>query len=213
MIKGIIFDMDGVISDTQELHATVESRILKKFEIEIPPDEITRRFAGVKTKEFLNELLRKQPQDYDIDGLMKEKWETMAKLSRGNVKEMPDATGLIKMLHENGFPLAVASASDLKYVSSVLKKLEVENYFKAIIGGDMVSKGKPDPEIFLLAAKKINIEPVNCLVIEDGTNGMEAAKLGGMQCIGLVTDLNKKYPTENLVAELSEITVEYIGNL
>jgi beta-phosphoglucomutase family hydrolase len=213
MVKGMIFDMDGVISDTQELHATVESGILKKFGIEIPPDEITRRFAGVKTKEFLNELLRTQAKGYDMDDLMKEKWETMAKLSRGSVNEIPGAAGLIKMLHKNGFPLAVASASDIKYVESVLIKLDVKDYFSTIIGGDMVSKGKPDPEIFLLAAQRLNVPPEYCLVIEDGTNGMEAARAGGMKCIGLVTDLKKKYPTENLVTRLSEITVEYINRI
>lgn len=106
--------------------------------------------------------------------------------------------------------MAVASASNLKYVESVLKTLGIIDLFGFVATGDMVSKGKPDPEIFLLAASKINIAPEHCLVIEDGRSGMTAAIAGNMKCIGLVPDRNGSYPTQNLIESLSEITDEYI---
>ncbi|MBU1202124.1 MAG: HAD family hydrolase [Nanoarchaeota archaeon] len=77
----------------------------------------------------------------------------------------------------------------------------------------MVSKGKPDPESFLLAASKIKVSPEDCLVIEDGISGMKAAKTAGMYCIGLVKDKKAVYPTKNLVTSLFEVTSEYISNL
>ena len=77
----------------------------------------------------------------------------------------------------------------------------------------MVSKGKPNPESFLLAASKIKVTPEKCLVIEDGVSGMEAAKSANMKCIGLVNDKNKSYPTENLVVSLSEITQSYLEQI
>ena len=77
----------------------------------------------------------------------------------------------------------------------------------------MVSHGKPDPEIFLLAASRINIKPQECLVIEDGISGMEAAKSAKMKCIGLVEKKSKNYPTKNQVLSLFEITNDYLKNL
>ena len=77
----------------------------------------------------------------------------------------------------------------------------------------MVAQGKPDPESFLLASSKIGISPEHCLVIEDGMSGMQAAETGGMKCIGLVKDLNKSYPTRNVVTSLSEITQDYIAQI
>lgn len=213
MIKGIIFDMDGVISDTQKLHSKVESELLSRFGIDMTPEEITKRFSGVRSREFFDDLLSKQNKKYDLSFLMNEKWDKMEKLASESVDEIPGSIDLIKMFYGMKLSLAVASSSNLKYIRSVLKTLGVTDYFSAIISGDMVRKGKPDPEIFLLAASKINIEPEKCLVIEDGVNGMEAAKAGKMKCIGLVNDKKGNYPTRNLVTFLSEITPDYLNNL
>ena len=116
-------------------------------------------------------------------------------------------------MYSQGYPLAVASASNLTYVQSVLITLGVKNNFRYIVSGDMVSRGKPDPESFLLAASKIKVKPKNCLVIEDGLSGMEAAKRGGMYCIGLVPRKDQKYPTNNQVLSLSEITSKYLKEI
>ena len=213
MIKGIIFDMDGVISDTQKLHSLVECELLNRHSIDITPEEITGKYAGVRTKEFFDVLLGRCGQEYDLEELIKEKWIKMEKLADESVDEMPGSIELIKMFHKKGIPLAVASASNLKYVRSVLGTLKVADYFHSVFGGDMVSKGKPDPEIFLLAASKINIRPENCLVVEDGVSGMIAAKSANMKCIGLVQDRNKEYPTKNLIASLSEITFDYLEKI
>lgn len=213
MIKGVIFDMDGVISDTQKLHSQVESELLGRFGIAISPEEITKQYAGVRTKEFFDTLLRAQTNTYDLDKLMQEKWGRMQELATISVDSIAGATDLIQRLFANGLPMAVASASNLNYVEAVLNTIGVHQYFKTIISGDMVSKGKPHPESFLLAAEKINIDPKDCLVIEDGVSGMEAARVAGMKCIGLVYDKGRTFPTSNLVGRLDEITEEYLNNL
>lgn len=211
MIKGIIFDMDGVISDTQKLHSMVESDILNRFNINITSEEITKKYSGVKTKEFFESLLKTQNLEYDVNVLMKEKWKKMQELG-SKVDAIDGSIDLIKRLSPE-YPLAVASASNLDYVQTILKTLGVINYFSYIVSGDMVSKGKPDPESFLLAATKIKILPRNCLVIEDGISGMKAAKLAKMYCIGLVKEKNSVYPTNNLILSLSEITPSYLKSI
>ena len=212
MIKGIIFDMDGVISDTQKLHSKIESEIFSKFGVNLSPEEITERYAGVKLKDFFTKVL--MGKGCNIEELILEKRRRMREAAEISVDEINGSHNLIKTLHKNNFKLAVASASQKKYVEIVLKKLKVIDFFDAIVGGDMVKKGKPDPESFLLASSKIGVAPENCLVIEDGISGMNAAIAGGMKCIGLVEDKNKKiYPTKNLVISLHEITLSYISSM
>lgn len=205
--------MDGVISDTQKLHARVESELLARYGINIPPDEISRRYAGVNTRHFFDDLLASTSHTYDLDALMNEKWAQMAFLAEQSVDQIEGSVELVKMLHSAGYKKAVASASNLNYVERVIDSLRLRKYFEFLASGDMVVHGKPDPEIFLLAASQIGVEPKDCVVIEDGTSGMRAAKLAGMQCIGLVPSRNKEYPTENLVLSLHEVTSEYLCKL
>jgi len=212
MIEAVIFDMDGVISDTQCLHAQVESEILKRYEINFTPEEITHKYAGVKTEEFFKELLDQQSKRYDLNEILDEKWQKMGEYASKSVNSIDGSPTLIKNLYIQ-YPLALASASNFNYVDSVLNTLKIKDYFSAIVTGNMVKNGKPDPESFLLAAKKINTKQKNCLVIEDGRSGMEAAHRANMYCIGLVPDTSKDYPTKNLVTHLSQITPEFIVRL
>jgi HAD superfamily hydrolase (TIGR01509 family) len=213
MIKGIIFDMDGVISDTQKFHSQVESELLARYGIQIPPPEITRRYAGVRTVEFFDQLLKNQKSEYDLNSLVEEKWATMEKLASLSVEVIDGSLDLIKRLSAAGYALAVASSSNSEYVRHVLTTLGVITYFSNIVAGDMISRGKPDSESFLLAATKINIIPEQCLVIEDGISGMKAAARAGMKCIGLVANYSRDYPTEYQVTSLAEITPAYLKKI
>lgn len=210
MIKAVIFDMDGVISDTQKFHSKGESELLKRYGINLTPEEITKKYSGVRTSEFFKELLDEKKAKYDIDKLMKEKMDRMIKLANDKVDAIPYSIDLINKLLENGFRLAVASASYSEYVKTVLEKLNVYDKFEVIISGNLVKRGKPDPESFLLVSDQLKILPENCMVIEDGRSGMIAAKNSGMKCIGLVPDKNKEYPTNILVESLREIDINMI---
>lgn len=211
MIEGIIFDMDGVISDTQKIHAKVESEIFERYGISLTPEEITKKYAGVRLREFFGEVL--EGKNYNLDELINEKRTRMRDLASISVDPIKGSQELIKGLFDRGIPIAVASASTQEYVKIVLDKLDVTQYFTAIIGGDMVQNGKPHPESFLRAADEIKIPYRNCLVIEDGIPGMQAAKKAGMRCIGLVESKERGYPTQNLVNCLTEITPDFIDNL
>ena len=213
MIEAVIFDMDGVISDTQKLHAKVESELLLRYGVDLSPDEITRRYAGVKTREFFAELLDEKGLSYDIDVLIEEKWIKMREFTSAPVDCIEGALQLIKSLFDDGYLLAVASASNFDYVNSVLESLNVKDYFSCVVSGDMVKRGKPNPEIFLLAASRLGVNPESCVVIEDGISGMQAARDANMKCIGLVGDKRGSYPAGNLVLSLLEVTSDYIKYL
>lgn len=209
-IKAVIFDMDGVISDTQVIHAKVESEILKEYGIEIHPDEITNRFAGVAISEIFQEIFSDFNKEMPaIEELIKTKWETMERLAKNNVKEIPGTGEFIQSLKILGLPIAVASASRLAFIKLILSELNLIEKFNVISSAEEVKRGKPEPDLFLLAAERLGILPKDCLVIEDGISGMIAAKKAGMKCIGLVRhEESKNYPADFLVKDLRDVPTE-----
>lgn len=211
MIKAIIFDMDGVISDTQKIHSKADSEILNRFGVKITPEEITEKYSGVRVKDFFGELL--EGREYNLNELIREKNEIVTKLAKVSVEPIEGSQELIKKFSEKKLLLAVASSSSYIYVETVLNKLNVLRYFNHIITGDMVVEGKPDPEIFLTAAKRLNVQPEECLVIEDAIRGMQAARSAGMFCIGLVKNKKKMFPSRNLVNSLKEIDDGFIKHI
>jgi HAD superfamily hydrolase (TIGR01509 family) len=214
MNTAVIFDMDGVISDTQKFHAQVESQLLQDLGVALSPEEITKKYAGVQDEQMFEEIFAScgikniQPAD-----LIKRKWKTMLQIAKGNITPIAYVIPLIKKLKKNNFHLAVASSSTKEFITTVLEELSLSKYFDTIVSGYDVARGKPSPDIFLLAAKKLGVEKYKCVVIEDGTNGMLAAKAAGIKCIGLVNDTTKEYPATILVTSLKEVTVETIGQL
>jgi len=214
MIKAIIFDMDGVISDTQKLHSRVESELLSRFDVNITPDEITQRYSGVKTKEFINNLLINAGVEFDINALMVEKWQKMEELASKIVDPIDGIYELLDLCKTLNLKIAVGTASNINYATKVLKSLNIFDKFDFIATSDMVKAGKPEPDIFLLSAEKIGMLPVDCVVIEDGINGMIAASRAGMKCIGLVKNVDtEKYPTKNQVLSLREIDENYLNSI
>lgn len=205
--KAVIFDLDGVISDTQCIHAAVEEEVLKEYGIDIPADELTRRFAGVTQKEMFGTIFSELGRnDIDIDEAVLKKRERMMQAVKGNVKEVPGTKEFIEFLFQNNFPLAVASASRIAFIEMVLLELELRDKFKAIASAQEVERGKPDPAVFLLAAERLSVLPQDCLVIEDGLSGMIAAIAAGMKCVALVREeTNVEYPADLVVKNLAQV--------
>lgn len=209
IIEGIIFDMDGVISDTQVIHARTESELLRDYGIELHPDEITLRYAGVADKEMFQEIFSNAQQEMpELGQLIEKKWKIMDKLVRGNVKEISGTRDFINEVSGAGLPIAVGSASRLGFIELVLSELGLRHKFKAIASAEEVEKGKPEPDLFLLAAKRLSVAPENCVVIEDGKSGMIAARRAGMQCIGLIKNKNEDYPADLLVTDLRDVPIQ-----
>lgn len=213
MIKAVLFDMDGVISDTQHIHAEVETKLLKDYGVDLSAEEITAKYAGYSDDEFYEVVFA----DYGItkvtmDEAIEEVWKRKFAASRGNILPLPGVQNLISDLKENGFKLAVASASIMEFIELVLSDLNLSDKFDAITSAIEVENGKPAPDIFLLVAKKIGVEPKNCVVIEDSVNGMIAAKKAGMKCIGIVKEKGD-YPADLVITSFDELSIEKIRAL
>jgi HAD superfamily hydrolase (TIGR01509 family) len=212
--RGVLFDLDGVISDTQDMHSQVESEFLRSLDIHIHPDEITARFAGVGDKQMFATVLSEYGMNHPVEEISKEKWKIMsAMVAKHGIKPVPYALELIDNLYKNDFVLAIASGSPLIFIEQVIEALSIRKYFAAYVSAEEVERGKPAPDVFLEAAKRSSIDANECVIIEDGLSGMQAAATAKIPCIGLVKDKSKTYPATLLVSSLKDVTIELIATM
>ena len=208
MTKAIIFDMDGVISDSQPIHAGLEEVLLREHGIEISAAELTRNYAGIPDRECAKIIFAKYGKEIDLDKFVENKWTKILDYARGRIRPIDGAVELINKLKESNFKLAVASSSIPEFIYLVLSELKVKDKFDALTSGSEVKLGKPNPDIFLLAAQKLGVPPQECLVIEDAEHGVTAAKRAGMKCVWLTnreTLSDNEYRADIVVRSLREL--------
>jgi beta-phosphoglucomutase len=187
VIKACIFDLDGVIVDTAHYHFLAWQRLAGEIGINLTEKE-NERLKGVSRMDSLDIILRlgkvtMSAREKQALADKKNSW-FLDFLSRMQPEEIfPGVKKLMADLKSVGIKVGLASSS--KNARAVLKLLKIENLFDCFVDGTMISKSKPDPEIFLLAASKLSINPQECLVFEDAEAGVEAAIAAGMKCIGV----------------------------
>lgn len=188
MIKAAIFDMDGVIIDSEPDHLKLEKGIFKKLGIEVSQKE-HQSFVGT-TSYYMWETLKnnyKLPQS--VEELVKNNRSAyleylIESAKKNEIIYIDGVVNFIKDLHKNNIKLAIASSSPMDVIEIVIKSIKLDNCFDMLVTGDSVKKSKPEPDIFLYAAKKLGVSPLECFVVEDSENGVKAAKAAGMKCIG-----------------------------
>ena len=188
MIKGIIFDLDGVLVSTDEMHYLAWKRLADELEITGFNREDNRRQRGVSRMASLEVVLEKSDKTYTEE----EKAE-LAERKNGYylelLKDMDNSavlagvTDALEVLKRKNLLLAVGSAS--KNAPLILEKTGLLPFLNQVSCGLDTTKSKPDPEVFLVAARKLQLDPAQCLVVEDAAAGIEAAKAGGMRSLGV----------------------------
>ena len=187
---GFIFDLDGVIVDTAKYHYLAWRNLAEELGFEFT-EEQNELFKGVSRKRCLEILLEigniKASQE-DFDRWMVEKNEDYLRyIEKMNASEiLSEVPRVLEFLKERNIPIALGSAS--KNARPILEKVELLHYFDAIVDGNNVTKAKPDPEVFLIAADKLGVSPENCVVFEDAVAGIEAANAAEMVSIGIGDD-------------------------
>lgn len=206
MIKGVIFDLDGVLVFTDSLHYKAWKKMAD--EEGIPFDENDNlRLRGVSRMESLSIILEKASKTYSEEEkleLAKRKNDyyvaSLSSIKPSQIKE--DVRLTLEELRKKGLSLAVASSS--KNTRAIMEKADLIKYFDEIVDGTMIKESKPDPEVFLLAASKLNLEPSSCLVIEDAEAGIIAANKGGFHSVAIGPAAELDIP-ESKITSLSDI--------
>jgi len=173
MIKAIIFDLDGLIADTESSHFQAINKVFAKYGINISEEEYAEDW--INNGFGVDDTLRKYNVKADADNLRQEKTRTYLELIGGGIESMPSAIPLINTLCAK-YILAVASSSRTKSVNAVLDKLGIKHNFEVICSRERTMKKGPYPSMFLVTAKKLNGHPSECLVIEDAKKGFEVDK-------------------------------------
>jgi beta-phosphoglucomutase len=186
-IRACIFDLDGVIVDTAKYHFMAWKRLADQLNIRFTKKD-NERLKGVSrydSLEIILELgkLKLNQIEKDVYASLKNKWY-IDYINKMTPKEiLPGSLQLIDELKKAGIKVAIGSAS--KNTPVILKRIGMSKLFDAVADGNVVSKAKPDPEVFLTAAKMLNVEPEYCIVFEDAIAGVRAAVNAGMRCIGI----------------------------
>ena len=213
MISTVIFDMDGVIIDSEPIHQELEIEMFRELGLNIS-DEEHLNYVGTSALDMWNKIkenheLKKTPEELLLYGRQRY-WDAM---EQNRVPLVNGSTELMQELYLHKYIIQVASSATRPTVDKVISYFHLEKYFSHRIGGNEVVKSKPEPEIFLKAAMQSNSHPGKCLVIEDSANGVRAAKKAGMVCIAYSNpgagnqDLSM---ADLVVSDLKQITLKLI---
>ncbi|MBI4008765.1 HAD family phosphatase [Candidatus Roizmanbacteria bacterium] len=190
MIRAVIFDIDGVVLDSERMHGETESETARVFGIDISPEEVTRLYSGVYIEEELADMAKRAKKVMPI----KKALAVRDKILKGKLKLGIPLTPHVKEvlnLLQNDYGLAFATSGGRFFVESALKKAGVWNYFKAGLYAADVGVPKPDPKIFLEAANRLGVQPQETVVVEDSESGFKGAKAAGMLLVAKKAKHNK----------------------
>ena len=214
MKKGFIFDLDGVIVDTAKYHYLAWKKLANELGFEFTKEQ-NELFKGVSRKRCLEILLdigNRTATQQEFDTWMVEKNVDYLKfIENMDASEiLPDVPKILEYLKENNIPIALGSAS--KNAKPILEKVGLLPYFDAIVDGNNVTKAKPDPEVFLLAAKHLGVNADDCIVFEDAVAGVEAANAAKMISIG-IGEKNILKEADYIFNDFTEISISFIQEL
>jgi beta-phosphoglucomutase len=205
----VIFDMDGVLVNSEPFYVEVEQANFRQLELEISEEE-HQTYQGTATDRMWQLIKERHGVQHPVEDLVKMTNNLVTPYfnSLEKIEPMPGVEFLIKKLKEEGIPLALASSSYSDVIEIILQKTGLKKYFDVVVDGQMAGVSKPDPDIFLLTAKKLGVPPEKCVVIEDSTNGIKAAKSAGMYCIAFAgpgSELQNQSQADLIVTDFGEI--------
>jgi HAD superfamily hydrolase (TIGR01509 family) len=217
MIKTVIFDMDGVIVDTEPVHHFAYQQHFKQLNIDVSP-EMYASFTGNSTKNIYERLKGIYNLEADIQSLVETKRTLFndAFDSKEDLYLLDGVEDLIKELHQNGMQLILASSSANVTIQRIFNRFDLDKYFKHKVSGEDFPISKPHPAIFQQAAFLAKTLVENCVVIEDSTNGIIAAKAAGIYCVGydsVHSKLQDYSLADEVISHFNELSFEKIRSL
>jgi len=224
MLRAVIFDFDGVITDSEVLHLRAFNQSLVPYGAEISTKDYYTNYLGFSDFDCYKTLVENgllKIDERQIGAIIKEKSKIFEVLSKTEGQTIEGVHEFLQLLEENKIPMAICSGSLMVEIEVTLKKSRLRHFFAEIVSAEQVEKGKPHPEGFILALKKLNkhfrppIAAGECIIIEDSHWGLQAGKAAGMHTIAVTNSYDAEQLTiaEKIVAHLNELTIDEMQKL
>jgi len=224
MLRAVIFDFDGVITDSEILHLRSFNRVLAQYGVEIATKDYYKNYLGLTDLDLFKSLNNKgllELGDRQIKNLAKQKSQVFKQLAKTEGRIIKGVRDFLEMLKQNNIPTAICSGALMTDIELVLEEARLRSFFEVIVSAEQVKKGKPNPDGFLLTLQKLNeksqdvIRPSQCIVIEDSYWGLEAARAAGMHTIAVTNsyDAEQLAMAEKIVTQLGELSINDLQKL
>lgn len=224
MLRAIIFDFDGVITDSEILHLRAFNQVLAQYGVEISTRDYYKEYLGCTDLDCFKLLAKKGLLKVDmqeIENLIEQKNRIFEELAKTDGKIMEGVRDCLQMLKDSNIPMAICSGALLAEIELVLEQARLRDFFDVIVSAEQMTRGKPYPDGFLLTLKKLNqgrknpVEASQCVVVEDSHWGLQAAKAAGMRTVAVTNsyDAEQLEMAEKIVAHLNELTINDLQQL
>ena len=214
-MKAIIFDMDGVMVDSEPYHCKAWIQTYAEHGIVIEEAYYFKKCQGKHGLVSAQIVIDEHKKQGEPETLVFRKEQIASNIIQGNIQGMKNIVNAVKKLSEK-YVLGLASSSGFSTVNAVLQTLGIKDYFKVIHAGESVKKGKPHPDVYLKTAKMLGIEPKDCIVIEDSASGVISGKTAGMKVIGFLNGRNNEASlsyADKIITSFDELTPALIEKL
>jgi beta-phosphoglucomutase len=206
----VIWDVDGTLVDTAELHFAAWARLAREIGQPFTRADFAATF-GRRNPEIIRALFGTHHTEQEINELGDQKEEYYRAAARPGVDLLPGVRQLLEQLHQAGYQQAIGSSAPRANLDLILQLTATQPFFEAVVSAEDTQRGKPDPQVFLVAAAKLQVAPQRSLVIEDAVAGVQAAKAGGMKCIAV--SFVGHHPPERLAAAGADLVVRTLAEV
>jgi beta-phosphoglucomutase len=216
--KAVIWDVDGTLVDTAELHFQAWQAVCAEQGRPFTRADFAATF-GQRNPEILRTLFGDRFDDRQIAALGERKEDHYRAAAAAGVSLLPGVRALLEDLQRAGFAQAIGSSAPRANLELILRLTETERFFAAVVSSEDTQRGKPDPQVFLVAAQRLGVAPARCVVVEDAVAGVEAARAGGMKCIAVrcvghhPEDALRRAGADLVVATLEQVSARTIEDL
>lgn len=190
-IKAVLFDMDGLMVDSEPLHYQAFNTVLKKYGKHLTEEENKERYIGLSDADEAYDMVVRFNLPISAEELVGEKRDIFRQLLKNQLIAQPGLFELLTELKKNGYKIAIASSSRLEIIETIINGLKVTSLIDDYVSAEEVENGKPAPDVYLLAAKKLGVNPKECLVLEDAPKGVQAGKAAGMKVFAIPSNETK----------------------
>lgn len=205
----VVFDMDGVLVDTNPYHKIAINQFCEKYGLQLSEEDLKNKVYGRTNKQWITNLFGTLTEN-ELEAYAFEKEQLFRDLYAPHIVPVNGLIAFLDLLNHHRIPRSIATSAPRANVDFVLEKTAIQKYFEIILDERMVTRGKPDPEIYLKSAQALGLPPAQCIVIEDSLSGVEAAKNSGSKVIGITTTHTSEEltGTDLVISDFSELNLD-----